>query len=109
MKAIQGYTNRIWSISCSPDGSMVVSSSEDKSIRLWNVETRECLRSVTDQVHCARDVVWSPNQKLLASCGEDQTVRLWDVRTGQCVTLPIGFAESAKLCFRLLVVGLLSF
>jgi WD domain, G-beta repeat len=62
---------------------MVVSSSQDKTIRLWETATgkeRLCLRGHEGWVWSP---VVSPDGKTLASASGDRTVRLWDVRDGK--------------------------
>jgi WD40 repeat protein len=38
---LRGHTSRVQSIAISPDRKCIVSGSEDKMIRVWNVETGE--------------------------------------------------------------------
>ena len=42
-----GHTNWVWSVSVSPDGGTIASSSLDGSIRLWSSQTGECLAVLT--------------------------------------------------------------
>ncbi|MDE0314707.1 MAG: WD40 repeat domain-containing protein [Candidatus Poribacteria bacterium] len=39
--SLLGHTDHIWSLSFSPDGKRLVSGSSDKTVRLWDVDTRE--------------------------------------------------------------------
>ena len=77
------------SVSFSRDGTVVCSASHDGLIRLWDVPTGECLKTIyaagNPPVCTAR---FSPNSKyVLAGTLMDATLRLWPVhRTGtnQC-------------------------
>jgi len=40
---LKGHTLMIESIAYSPDGKNIASASQDRTVRLWNVETREQL------------------------------------------------------------------
>src|SRR5262249_59213772 len=66
----------------SPDGSSMVSSSWDKTTRVWPVPRsfERILRGHTDGI---MDLAFSPDGKLIASGGRDNSIRLWDVATGE--------------------------
>ena len=46
----QGHTGKIYSLKYTPDGEKIISVSEDKSIRVWDVETGKQLKSFYCQV-----------------------------------------------------------
>ncbi|EUC59025.1 tyrosine kinase family catalytic domain protein [Rhizoctonia solani AG-3 Rhs1AP] len=80
---LKGHTDVVRSVDFSPDGTRVVSSSNDGSIHVWDVEHRKPtvapLKVHTDWV---RSAVFSPDGSQIASCSFDCTVRLWDARGG---------------------------
>jgi uncharacterized protein with WD repeat len=70
----------------SPCGKFVASGSYDQTVKVWNLETQECitLEGHTNWVHC---VVFSPCGKFLVSGGDDKTVKVWNLETQECMTL----------------------
>ena len=46
LKTLQGHTNGIWSVTFSPDGQQLASGSEDGTIKLWDVNTGDCLKTL---------------------------------------------------------------
>lgn len=71
------------SIACSPDGSTLAVSGEDKSIKLLAAndgKEKLVLKGHDDMVV---QVAFSPDGKLLASAGFDGDVRLWEVASGK--------------------------
>ena len=36
---LEGYSDRVRSVTFSPDGRHIISGSDDKTVRIWNVET----------------------------------------------------------------------
>jgi WD40 repeat protein len=43
---LHGHGNWINSVALNPDGKTIASSSEDKTIKLWNFKTGECLKTL---------------------------------------------------------------
>ncbi len=91
-----GHSDGVWSVTFSPDGQLLASSSDDQTIRLWDTGSQEVkvrpklLREHTDRV---RAVTFSPDGQLLASGSDDQTIRLWDPRSGHCLKVLQGHSE----------------
>ena len=69
------------SVSFSPDGRTIASSSRDQTIRLWDVQSGVEKRRLTGHTDTVYSVVFSPDGQTLASGSWDETVRLWDVET----------------------------
>jgi len=74
---LTGHTGPVSSLKISPDGSLIASSSADKTVRIWNINSGDCtlLRGHTKGVN---DCAWAPNNRV-ASGGDDNDVRFWDI------------------------------
>lgn len=46
-KVFKGHRNQVTCLSVSVDGSMLLSGSHDETVRLWDVTSKQCLRTVT--------------------------------------------------------------
>jgi WD40 repeat protein len=87
----------VLSVAFSPDGSLILSSGDDKSPRLAEARDGGEVRRFTG--HTARGCVcvFFPDGQRILSGGWDQTLRVWDVTTGRQVVC-IGAHSSAVTC-----------
>ena len=86
VRTLRGHTAWIGRIAWSPDGQILASPSGDKTIRLWDVETGECMRTLKgtvkghqNEVNC---LAFDPSGCTFASGGGDGEVRVWDLASG---------------------------
>jgi WD40 repeat protein len=45
LQTLEGRSNRVYSVAYSPDGTKIVSGSVDKTIKIWDANTGECLKT----------------------------------------------------------------
>lgn len=71
------------SVAFSPDARLLASTTADCAIKLWDLMTGQCQRTLTGHRALVSAVVFSPDSQLLASASYDRTVN-WDLTTAQC-------------------------
>ena len=75
-----GHTSNVWSVVASPDGKLVLSGSDDQTVRLWNAKTAENIVSMFLGTG-GEWVMWTPDGYYAASPEGDQHVG-WQINAG---------------------------
>ncbi|WP_375467918.1 AAA-like domain-containing protein, partial [uncultured Nostoc sp.] len=91
---LEGHRDSINSIVFSPDGKTLASASDDKTIKLWNLDTGKEITTLRGHSDSVISVVFSPDGKTLASASRDKTIKLWNLDTGKEITTLRGHSDS---------------
>src|SRR5207253_2518208 len=79
-KAIQlDYKEHILAYAFSPDGKRALTAADDKTVRLWDVETGRCLRVLEGHTSNVWNVAWSADQRRAFSGDSRDGIRVWDL------------------------------
>jgi WD40 repeat protein/transcriptional regulator with XRE-family HTH domain len=74
----------------------LLSAGYDKTVRLWNVESHQCLKVFGEHTARIKTLAVSRETGLLASGGDDQTARLWNIETGECLHVLNGHTGAVR-------------
>jgi WD40 repeat protein len=77
-----GHSTSVSQVLFSPDGQTLASGSYDKTIKLWDAEAGQELRTLTS-AYLIRTIAFSSDGKTLASGSSEGIIQLWNVETGQ--------------------------
>jgi WD40 repeat protein len=89
LATLTGHTSSVNGVAFSPEGHILASTSDDRTVRLWDftdvrhpVPLSQPLTGHTNDVH---RVAFSPDGHTLASGSSDATVRLWDTDPDEAI------------------------
>ncbi|KIV98219.1 nuclear distribution protein PAC1 [Exophiala mesophila] len=104
IRTLPGHDHSISSVRFIPSGAAgaplsgntLVSASRDKTLRIWDVTTGYCLKTLKGHTDWVRAVTPSFDGRWLLSAGNDQVPRLWDVNTGEVKISFLGHEHSLE-------------
>jgi WD40 repeat protein len=64
---------------------MLASCSDDRTVKLWDCRSGECLHTLQGHNDWIPSVAFSPDGQTVASGSGDGTIKHWDVKTGECL------------------------
>lgn len=67
------------------NGKYLVTVSDDKAVKLWEVETGRELRTLTEHPGRAISYAYSHDKKYLAINYSDGEIQIWEVEIGKCI------------------------
>jgi WD40 repeat protein/tRNA A-37 threonylcarbamoyl transferase component Bud32 len=76
-----GHTNIVYPVTCSPDGKLVASAGDDKTVRVWELLTGKQIHNLPQGVAFGFAIAFSPDGQSLAT-HDQRTLRIWDVASG---------------------------
>ncbi|RKO97764.1 hypothetical protein CXG81DRAFT_26102 [Caulochytrium protostelioides] len=82
-KSLIGHNHFISDVAISSDAQFAMSSSWDKTLRLWNLNTGKTTCRFIGHSDDVLSVSFSPNNRVIASASRDKTIKLWNT-LGEC-------------------------
>lgn len=104
LKSLNEHGGGINGMCLSPDGSTVITVSEDKTGKLWDIKTEECVGTMSG--HTGYVTYVCASDKYAYTCSSDKTIRKWSLETGNCCKI---FEGHASVVHRVIYAGDLLF
>ena len=84
-KFMEGHISVVTSVSFNHDGTKIVSGSRDRTVRVWNSETGECVLTLEGHTDFVNSVSFNHDGTKIVSGSSDKTVRVWNSEIGECL------------------------
>ncbi|GIH29729.1 hypothetical protein Aph01nite_80390 [Acrocarpospora phusangensis] len=97
-QAADSHTGPVTSCAFSPDGTLLATTSDDRTVRLWRVADGSVQAVLSGHTGGVWDCAFSPDGTLLATAGEDATVRLWQLPEGLQQAALVGHTSGVWGC-----------
>ena len=85
--------DEVFAVAFSPDGKRLAAACADRSVRLFDVATRQPQKLIEDHADWVMDVAWSPDGKKIATASRDKTSKVFDSTTGESQATFNGHAQ----------------
>jgi dipeptidyl aminopeptidase/acylaminoacyl peptidase len=87
---LKGHEGQIYSATFSPDARRIVTASEDKTARIWDVTTGQSISEpLKGHDGGVTSAAFSPDGRRIVTASEDKTARVWDAATSQMIGEPL--------------------
>ncbi|XP_019714487.1 WD repeat-containing protein 61-like, partial [Hippocampus comes] len=75
---LSGHGSWVLSVAFSPDNTHFVSSSSDKSVKVWDAGSRACINTFFDHQDQVWSVKYNNNGSKIISAGDDRAIHIYD-------------------------------
>lgn len=72
-------------VAISPEGSVIATGSQDRTVKLWNASKGTILHTCSGHRRGVWNVTFSSVDRIVASSSADSTIRVWNVSSGACL------------------------
>jgi WD40 repeat protein/tetratricopeptide (TPR) repeat protein len=80
-------------LALAPDGRRALAAGWDYTLRLWDLETGECLKELTGHQEAVTSIAFAPDGSTAVSASAEHTLRVWDLSTGACPRVLSGHSD----------------
>jgi WD40 repeat protein len=98
-KTFLGHTDIVNDIDISSNGQYMISGSNDKTARIWDLKTGKEIRKLGVECWKIQAVAFSRDSKYAATGCNDGNIKIWEVETGKLITHIESTGENIKDLF----------
>jgi len=96
IRTLEGHTGAVQSVALHADGRRAVSASEDKTLKVWDLDSGACLRTLEGHAWVVNSVALHADGRRAVSASWDKTLKVWDLDSGVCLRTLEGHASEVN-------------
>jgi guanine nucleotide-binding protein subunit beta-2-like 1 protein len=100
LKCLTGHNHFVSDLSLSNDNAFCISSSWDKTLRLWDLKTGKTSRRFDGHTKEVFSVTFSPDNRQIISAGADKGIKLWNTLADNKFTTDVNNHTDWVSCLR---------
>ena len=82
LRTLRGHSDEVLAVTVTPDGTLVVSTSRDKTLKVWDLGSGLELLTLRGHTSRVTAVTVTQDGTLAVSASEDETLKVWDLGSG---------------------------
>jgi WD40 repeat protein/nucleoside phosphorylase len=98
VRTLSGHERPVYACAVTPDGRRAISASEDKTLKLWDLETGLELTAFEGHEGYVYSCSMTPDGRHAVSGSADKTLKVWDLESGLCLATLKGHAATVHGC-----------
>ncbi len=98
LRVFRGHSDGVSACAYSPDGSRILSASDDKTLREWDRSSGKELRRYEGHSSSVTACAYSPDGSRILSASDDKTLREWERSSGKELRRYEGHSSSVTAC-----------
>ncbi|QRK06707.1 SIR2 family protein [Archangium violaceum] len=97
-RTLQGHSGRVTGCAVTPDGRRVVSSADDNTLKVWELETGRELATLQGHSGPVTGCAVTPDGRRVVSSSDDNTLKVWELETGRELATLQGHSGRVTQC-----------
>nr|CAB3245431.1 F-box/WD repeat-containing protein 7 [Phallusia mammillata] len=87
---LSGHTLVVSALDINTEGTKLFSGSRDNTVRIWDLETQQCMMENNISRNLVTDLKWAHQENMVIQTSEDKIIKIWDTRLLEVVhTFPV--------------------
>jgi WD40 repeat protein len=94
LRTLEGHSSAVTGVAVTADGQWAVSTSDDNTLKVWELESGQALRTLEGHSSGVTGVALAADGKRAVSASLDTTLKVWDLESGQALRTLEGHSDS---------------